>query len=133
MSSTGIFLDFPNQYISNISNLYNTNENMSLASQTKCDNLFSDLGVRSYIFTFFSQLRTWFVFCFLSYVVIIHLLRRGGGVGIYCKFIPNWIESNRAWLNWINLSMNIITRPIQIRIKETKFGILIGELFQYTI
>ena len=41
MSSMGLFLDFPNQIIPNISNLYNPNENLSLESQTKCDNMFS--------------------------------------------------------------------------------------------
>ena len=51
------------QYISNIYNIYNTEVNMSLASQTKYDNILSDLGVRSYIFTFFYfQIRTWFIF-----------------------------------------------------------------------
>ena len=46
------FYRFLNQYISNISNIYNSNVNMSLASQTKCDNMISDPGVGSYIFTF---------------------------------------------------------------------------------
>ena len=70
----GYFPDFSNQ---NISNIYNPNKNLSLAFQTKCEIMFSDLGVGSYIFTScFSQLRTWFIFCFFSYVVIINLLQR---------------------------------------------------------
>ena len=96
ISSMG-FLDFPNKYISNISNLYNQDVNMSLASQTKCDIMFSDTGFGSYIFTFlFSRLRIWFIFCFFLYVVIIHLLWRDEGVKIYCKLIPYWIESTRG-------------------------------------
>ena len=38
----GYFLDFSNKYISNISNIYNPNENMSIESQIKCDNMFTD-------------------------------------------------------------------------------------------
>ena len=40
-TSSTVFLDFFNQYIPNISNI-NPNENMSLAYQTKCDDMFSD-------------------------------------------------------------------------------------------
>ena len=65
------------------------------------------------------QLRTWFISCLFSYVVIIHLLRRGEGVGIYSKLIPAWIKSIRAWISF----------PSQYR---TKFEILLGEVFQYT-
>ena len=36
------FIDYSNKYISNISNIYNLNVNMSLASKTKCDNMFLD-------------------------------------------------------------------------------------------
>ena len=81
ISSTVISPDFSNQNISNISNIYNPNKNPSLASQTKCDIMFSDPGVGSYIFTScFSQLRTWFLFCFFPYVVIINLLQREKGM-----------------------------------------------------
>ena len=74
----------------------------------------------NHIFLYFTfKLRTWFIFCFLSYVVIIHLLWRGEGVGIYCKFIPDWIESTLAWISF----------PTQY---ITKFEILNGEVFQYT-
>ena len=65
------------------------------------------------------QLRTYFIFCFFSYVVIIHLLQRGGGVGIYCKLIPNWIKSTRTWMSF----------TAQYR---TNFEILLGEVFQFT-
>ena len=110
----GYFPDFSNQ---NISNIYNPNKNLSLAFQTKCEIMFSDLGVGSYIFTScFSQLRTWFIFCFFPYVVIINLLQREEGVGIHCKLMPDWIESNQARLNKIELIMDIISIPIHIEV-----------------
>ena len=68
ISLTSIFLDFSNQNISNISNLYNPNENLSLASQTKCDNMFSDQIFGSYIFTFVSHCYIPGL-CFVSYLV----------------------------------------------------------------
>ena len=40
-------------------------------------------------------------------------------LGIYCKLIPGWIESTRAWISF----------PAQY---ITKFKILLGEVFQYT-
>ena len=52
MSSMGILINFSNQNISEIPNLYDPNENMSSVSQTKCENMFSYLEVGSYIFTF---------------------------------------------------------------------------------
>ena len=80
------FIGFSNQYISN---LYNPNENLSLVSQKKCDNVFSDPGVRSYILTFlFYQLGNLYICFFFLYVVIISLIQRGEGAGIYCKLIP---------------------------------------------
>ena len=51
-------------------------------------------------------------------MVIIHLLWRGGGVGIYCKLIPDWIKSTWSWLNWIDPIMDIISCPIQSGIQE---------------
>ena len=114
-----IFWKFSNQYISKILNLYNPKVNLILSYQTKCDNMFSDPGVVSYIFTFFTfQLCTWFIFCFFSCVVIIHLIQRREGVGIYCKLIPGWIKQIWAQLNWIDLIINIIYRPIQSWIQE---------------
>ena len=37
-----VFIDLKNRYITNISNMYNPNVNMSLASQTKHENMFTD-------------------------------------------------------------------------------------------
>ena len=99
-----------NQYISNISNLYNLNVNLSLESQTKCDNMFSD--PESYnLFSYF-QLRTWFIYFFLSYVVIIHLLKRREGVVIYCKVITNLIELTRAQILFTNKCRKVIQNKI---------------------
>ena len=52
--SSMLLLIFPDQYISNISNIYNHNVNMSLASKMKCDNMFFRSGIGSYIFKNFS-------------------------------------------------------------------------------
>ena len=41
MSSTG-FIDFSNNDTSNIPNFLNPNANLSLASETKCEDMFSD-------------------------------------------------------------------------------------------
>ena len=62
-------------------------------------------------------LRIWLIFCFFLYVTIFHLLRRREGIGIYCKLITYWIESN----------LSRILLPAQYR---TKFEILLGEVFQ---
>ena len=55
-----VFFDFLNKWFSNISNIYNLNVNLSLGSQTKCDNMFSDTKFYYIYFTFY--LRTWFIF-----------------------------------------------------------------------
>ena len=57
------FYQFLNKYISNISKNYNTNVNLSLASQTKRDNMFSDLK-SDHIFSQF----------LVTYLVYIHFL-----------------------------------------------------------
>ena len=67
---------------------------------------------------FFSKLRTCFIFCFFLFVVIIHLLQKGEGVGIYCNLIPDWIKSTQARLNRIDPSMNNISCPTQRGIQE---------------
>ena len=85
---------FLNQYISNISNLYNPDVNLSLASQTICDHMFS-YPKSDHIFSYF-WLCTWFIYFFLSCVVIVHLLQIQEGAGIYCKLNPNWIKSTQA-------------------------------------
>ena len=87
MSSTG-FIVFPNQYISYISNIYNPNLNMRLASQMKCDKMFLDLEL-DHVLLHFSVKYLVYIYLFFSYVAIIHLLRRGGGVGIHYKWIPD--------------------------------------------
>ena len=53
----------------------------------------------------------------LFYVPIVHLIRRWGGAGIYCKLIPDWIKLTP----WRILFSN------QYR---TKLEILLGEVFQ---
>ena len=78
----------------------------------------SDSGVGSYIFNFFSRLCTWLIYIFFLYVLIILLLRREEGVGIYCKLILDWTESTRAQLNKIYPSTNNISCPIESGIQE---------------
>ena len=58
---------------------------MSLAYQTKCENMFS-YPDSDHIFLHSSV--TYLVF-FKYYVVIIHLLLRGGGVVIHWELIPD--------------------------------------------
>ena len=82
-----------NQYISNIYNVYNPGVNLSLAYQIMCDHMFSD-PKSDHIFSYLC-LHTWFIFCFFLYLVIVHLIRRRGGVGIYCKLTPDWTISTR--------------------------------------
>ena len=62
------------QCISNISNIYNPDVNLRLASQTIWDHMFSD-PKSDYIFSYF-QLPTWLIFRFFSYVVIFYLFLR---------------------------------------------------------
>ena len=66
ISSTG-FINILNQYISNISNLYNPEENLRLASQTKCDIMFSYLK-SDYIFSHFCFSVTHLVYIFFIIV-----------------------------------------------------------------
>ena len=107
-----VFLDFLNQNISNISNIYNPNVNPSLESQKKCDNMFSYPLVGSYIFTFFSifQLLTWFIYKFLLVCGNYWLTYERGR----CRNLL-WVDS---LLNHVNPSMNIISFTIQMRIQE---------------
>ena len=83
-----------NKYISNISNLYNWDKNSSLGLHGICVHMFSDPKSDHTFHTFW--LRTWIIFFFLSYVAIVHLLRRWEGVGIYRKLILGWIKSTPA-------------------------------------
>ena len=50
-------------------------------------------------------------------------------VGIYCKWIPDWIESTRARLNWYDLNINSIFRPIQSGIQEPNSKYYLEEYF----
>ena len=63
-----------------ISNLYNPNQNSSLASQTICDHMFS-YPKSYYTFNIF-WLNTWLILFFFSYVAIFHLLWIWEGVWI---------------------------------------------------
>ena len=58
-----------------------------LASQTIFHHIFLDPEL-DHIFSYF-WLCTWLIFLLFAYVVIVHLLQRREGVGIYCKFIPD--------------------------------------------
>ena len=107
ISSIGIFLYISNKYISNISNLYNPNETFLVSISNKMwQHVFRSRRKIIYFHLFF-QLRTWFVFYFFSYVVIIYLLWRWEGVGSYFKMLSSLIESTQAKLSQINASMNI--------------------------
>ena len=82
--------------------------------------------IKLYVTTCF-QMRIWIIifivlgyvpgFFSLFYVPIVHLIRRWGGAGIYCKLIPDWIKLTP----WRILFSN------QYR---TKLEILLGEVFQ---
>ena len=73
------------------------------------DHIFSHLVFLSYVPGLY--------FVSPPYVVIINLLQREEGVGIHCKLMPDWIESNQARLNKIELIMDIISIPIQSRMQ----------------
>ena len=74
--------------------------------------------VGSYIFIF-SWVSTWFIFCFLLHVVIIHLLQRWEGVGIYYPLIPDWIESTQEQILFPPQIQNGDTEPnSKYRLKE---------------
>ena len=93
ISLTGL-IDFSNHDISNISNLYKSERKFELSISNEMWQKISD-PESDHIFHIF-QLHTWFIYIYFLYVVIIHLLRRGNHIGIYCKLIPDWIKSTRA-------------------------------------
>ena len=100
---------FSNHDTSNIPNLLHPTINLSLASQTKCDSMFSD-PKSDHIFSYL--LGTYLVYIFfLSYVVIILLLWRGEGAGIYCPLITDWIESTQAQILFPRQIQNGDTEP----------------------
>ena len=80
-----------NPYISDISNIYNTDEILSLAYQTIYEHMFTDPELYHNFHVFW--LHTWIIYFFFWYVEIFHLLKRWEGAGIHCKLIPDWIES----------------------------------------
>ena len=92
---------FSNQDTSNIPNLSNPNVNSSLASQTKCDNIFSD-PKSDHIFSHFSGI-------YLVYILFL----------ILCSNYPLTLKMGRcrnllsidSQLNWIDPSTNIISPP----------------------
>ena len=55
------FVDFLNEYMSNISNIYNPNVTLSSVSQTKCDNMFS-YPKSDHIFSYFSVMYLIYIF-----------------------------------------------------------------------
>ena len=121
-SLTG-FIYFSNHDTSNIPNLSNRTLNPSLVSQTKCDEMFSDLEL-DHIFS--NSLGTYLVYILFLLVCGNYLLtsKRGRWRNLLL------IDSR---LNWIDLSTNIISPPNSERGYRTKFGILLGGVFQYSI
>ena len=122
MSST-VFIGFTNHDTSNIPNLLNPNVILSLASQTKWDDMFSD-PESDHIFSHFLG-------TYLVYILFLLLcgnypltLKRGR-----CRNLLS-IDSR---LNWIDPNTNIIFLPNVDRGYRTKFEILLGGVFQYSI
>ena len=115
------FIYFSNHHTSNIPNISNPTVNLSLASQTKCDDMFSD--TESYhIFLYF--LGTYLVY-------ILFLLVSGNyTITLYRGRCRNLLSID-SWLNWIDPSTNIIYPPNVERGYITKFEILLGGVFQY--
>ena len=68
---------------------------MSLASQTEREIIFSD-PESDYMSRFCFSVTYLVYIVFFLYVVIIHLIWRGKGVGIYFKLILYWIELTRV-------------------------------------
>ena len=116
----GGFIDYSNHDTSNIPNMLNLKVNSSLVSQTKCDNMFSDPS-SDHILSHF-LVRTWFIYFFFLYVLIIHLLQRGEG----CRNIP-CIDSR---INRMDANTNIIFLPNIENGYITKFEIILGGVFQ---
>ena len=73
-----------NQYISNLSNIYNPDKKFSLASQTICDDMFSD-PKSDHIFHIFGYVSGLYIFS--SHMYKLSTYFKDEGVGIYCKLI----------------------------------------------
>ena len=117
------FYLFSNHDNSNITNISNPNVNPSLASQTKCDNMFSDPKSDN-IFSHLSG----------TYLVYILFLLVCGNCTLTSKRgrCRNLLSID-SQLNPINPSTNIISPPNAERGYRTKFEILIEGVFQYSI
>ena len=117
------FIYFSNNDTSNIPNLLNPAVNSSLASQTKCDNMVSDRQ-SDHIFSHF--LGTYLVYIFFLLVCGNYPLTSKRG---RCRNLL----SNYYQLNQIDPSTNIIFPPNVEQGYRTKFEILLGGVFQYSI
>ena len=107
-SLTG-FSNFSNHHTSNIPDLLNITVNLSLAYQTRCDDMFSDPESDNILSHFFVTYLI--IFCFFLYVILIYLPKRGEDVGINCIFIPDWIISTRAQILFSCQMQNGDTEP----------------------
>ena len=118
----GFYL-FSNQNTSNIQNILNPNVNSSLASQTKCDNTFSN-PQSDHIFSHFSG----------TYLVYILFLLVCGNYPLISKreMCRNLLSIDYL-LNRIDPSKNLIFLPNKERVYRTKFEILLEGVFQYSI
>ena len=72
-------------------NIYVSAQNLHLLSQQIHDETFSDTYLVSYFFTCF-QIFIWIIFCFFSYMSIVHILWIQEVFGIHCKLIPERIK-----------------------------------------
>ena len=116
------YILFSNHNISNISNISNPNVNLSLAPQTKCDNVFS-YPESDHIFSHF--LGTYLVYIFFLIICGNYPLTSKRG---RCRNLLS-IDSR---LNRINPSTNIFP-PNTERGYRTKFEILREEVFPNSI
>ena len=122
ISSTG-FINLSNHDTSNIPNISNMKVNLSLGSQAKCDNTFSDPES--------DHIYSHFLGTYLVYILFLLLcgnysltLKRGR-----CRNLLS-IDSQ---LNQIYPSTNIISSPNSEHGYRTKFENLLGVAFQYII
>ena len=122
ISSTG-FIDFSNHDALNTLNLSNPNVNLRLASQTKCDDMFSDPEL-DHIFSKFS----------VTYLVYILFILVCGNYPLTSKRerCRNLLSID-SQLNIINPRTSIIFLSNAEWRYRTKFEILLAEVFWYRI
>ena len=119
--STGIIY-FSNQDTSNIPHLLNPNVNLSLTSQIKCDNMFSD-PESDHIFPHFLG----------TYLLYFLFLLVCGNYPLTSKMIRCWnILSIDSRLNQIDPSTNIFLSNPE-RGYRTKLEILLERVYKYSI